>query len=147
MEKPDGVLRFSAKRVRFARRHFEKETLDITGAKTQSELVQRIKALLREKKYDADTALSLTLCGTAEPDFCPNEEYIAKELPPLLRFELHDGTHLGKETSELQNDPTIRGAFFESLQEYLQSEDEATRALGEAALRLGLDALENTQGR
>ena len=64
-----------------------------------------------------------------------------------MRFELHDGTHLGKETSELQNDPTIRGAFFESLQEYLQSEDEATRALGEAALRLGLDALENTQGR
>ncbi len=147
MEKQEGILRFSAKRVRFARHHFEKETLDITGAKTQSELGLRIKALLREKKYDADTALSLTLCGTAEPDFCPNEEYIAKELPPLLRFELHDGTHLGKETGELRNDPTIRGAFFESLREYLQSEDEATRALGEAALRLGLDALENTQGR
>lgn len=147
LSKQNGVCSFNAKRLRFSKRHYEKETLDITGAGCLSDVAERIRAMLREKKYDSNTGVRVELTGHVSARLCPDAELLQQALPPLLRFEVQDNTVLESDVQNLRTDPTIRGAFYESLLPYLQSEDAAQRALGAAALRYGLDALESTAGR
>ena len=86
---------------------------------------------------DKDTSLRLTVTGTLPADLLLSETQLAGALAPLASLVLIDRTTPG-ETDALDNDPTLRGAYFKAIADQLQSEDKDTREVAALALRLGM---------
>ena len=141
----DGKRELTVRRLRFSRRHFEKETLDVTGCNTHTEISVRITALLAEKKYDRDTALHLTLTGKVASTLFIQKDKLLSLLPPLYLFEICDETVSDDPFYLLQNDPTLHGAFARELAPILKSENEDDRETVKRALQLGLQAMKKTR--
>ncbi len=140
----DGTMGLSVRRLRFSRKHYETETLDITGCESLHAAAAAISAMLAEKHYDRDTALRLILTGTFSAAISLNEKNLAALLPPLLLLELCDRTTPDQNLSWLENDPTLRGAFYRELLPLLNSANENDRETAYLALRLGLQAMNET---
>lgn len=137
----DGALKFGAKFVRFCKRHYEIETLDITGAASNADAAERIGAMLNERHYGDDTALRLRLTGNVSGDFKLAPAFLTERFPQLFILELVDETLPLMDSEKLAGDPTIRGAFYRSLAPMLESADESERETAARALRYGLAAL------
>ncbi len=137
----DPTLKFAAKFVRFCKRHYEIDTLDLTGASSNADAVDRISAMIAEKHYGDDTALRLRLIGNVSGDFKLAPTYLAEQFPQMFILELIDETLPLLDSDKLANDPTLRGAFYRSLADMLESEDENERETAARALRYGLAAL------
>ncbi len=141
----DGKRELTVRRLRFSRRHFENETLDVTGCASHTEISVRITALLAEKKYDRDTALRLTLTGKVASTLFIQKERLETLLPPLYVFALRNETTSDDLLSELAHDPTLRGAFARELAPILEGENENDRETAKRALKLGLQAMKKTR--
>ncbi|MBO5219763.1 MAG: DNA repair exonuclease [Clostridia bacterium] len=139
-EKTDS-LKFAAKFVRFGKRRYESEALDLTGARSNADAVGRIEALLSEKHYGDDTALRLRLTGNVADDFRLAPAFLAEQFPQLFLLEVIDETLPLLDADKLSADPTLRGAFYRSLAPMLASPDESERETAARALRYGLTAL------
>lgn len=140
-EKENGKAKISVRRLRFSRRRYENEELNIDGAVSRKEILERINAFIEEKGYGEETLLSLTLRGRIPSSIVINADDLAAEVGGLFYFELTDATVPEEGKDELAADATVRGQFYRELEPLLSSEDEKEREIGEKALRYGLAAL------
>ena len=140
-DKNDGKFELGAKFIRFSKCRYESTRLDITGCRTNSDIVGRLAGLIAEKKYGEDTALRVRLTGSVAGELRISEGFISSQFPRLFLLELDDETMPLLDAEQLKRDPTIRGAFYESLRQMLESQDETERALAADALRYGLAAI------
>ncbi|MBQ8510237.1 MAG: DNA repair exonuclease [Clostridia bacterium] len=140
-DKTDGQLQLGAKFNRFSKRRYEIETLDITGAATNADVIDRIQAMIADKHYGDDTALRVRLTGSVVSDLRIAPDFLASQFPGIFLLETVDATLPLYDCAHLQEDPTIRGAFYRSLAELLDSGDESEREKAALALRYGLAAL------
>lgn len=141
-EKNEEKTGISVKKIRFSRRRYENETLDVEGAQTQSEIAEKIADLISDRGYGEETLLSLTLKGKVSPSLVINTESLASRTEGLFFFELSDGTVPGEDAGELEGDITVRGQFYRELLPMLESENEDEKQIAQAALRYGLSALD-----
>ncbi len=143
-----GETVFSVRRLRISRRRYEclDVSLDdipdsqLTDDGLQVFFAQALARAVEEKKMaapDKDTSLRLTVTGTLPADLLLSETQLAGALAPLASLVLIDRTTPG-ETDALDNDPTLRGAYFKAIADQLQSEDKDTREVAALALRLGM---------
>ncbi|MCI8388061.1 MAG: hypothetical protein HFE63_06290 [Clostridiales bacterium] len=139
-DKSEGRFQLGAKFVRFSKRHYEIEQLDITGAETNADLLNRLAALIKERGYGEDTALRVVLTGNTAGELKISQKFLTEQFPQLFLLEFKDETLPLLDSDTLKRDPTIRGAFYNSLAGMLDgNEDE--RELAALALRYGLSAL------
>ncbi len=143
-EKVNGSLQFGGKFVRFCKRHYEIETLDITGAKQNTDVRDRIAALIAERHYSDDTALRIRLTGQVSGELKISRTFLAEQFPGLFLLELLDETVPLYDSERLKSDPTIRGAYYDALLPMLESEDPQIRESAALALRYGLAAIAGT---
>lgn len=136
-----GELNFGAKFIRFSKRRYEVSKLDISGCRTNADVVGMLASLISEKHYGEDVALRVRLSGSIAGDLNISEEFIASQFPQLFLLELENNTMPLLDAEQLQRDPTIRGAFYSSLSSMLESSDMQERELAASALRYGLSAL------
>lgn len=136
-----GKFNLGAKFIRFSKRRYESEKLDISGCRTNADVVGRLAALISEKKYGEDTALRVKLTGSVAGELRISEEFISAQFPQLFLLRLNDETLPLLDADQLSRDPTIRGAFYETLRPMLESADENERELAASALRYGLAAI------
>ena len=97
--------------------------------------------MIAEKKFGDDTALRVRLTGSIAGELRISEDFIASQFPRLFLLELDDDTLPLLDAEKLKRDPTIRGAFYETLRPMLESRDESERELAASALRYGLAAI------
>ncbi len=135
------TLKFAAKFVRFCKRHYEIETLDLDGCRSNADVADRISEMLSEKRYGSDTALRIRLTGEVSGDFKLAPSFLAERFGQMFILELIDETLPLLDSQRLETDATIRGAFYRSLADMLASEDESERETAARALRYGLAVL------
>ncbi len=140
-EKENGELKLAAKFVRFSKRRYEIDTLDVSGCRTNPDVVEKLGALIAEKRYGDDTALRVRLTGEVGGELRISETFLSEQFPHLFLLRLVDETMPLLDVEQLRRDPTIRGAFYDSLRPMLESSDKKERELASQALRYGLAAI------
>lgn len=140
----NGEMSMDAKNLTFGRIVFVKESVDITGVDTASEVVARVSGLINEKKYGPETALYIEFTGSIDPRFIIPKN-IGSDVFELYSFEMKDKTLPLYNTDSFKRDMSIKGELYRQLISMLQSDDEEERLLGARAFREGLAALENRE--
>ena len=140
----DGNMSMDAKNLTFGKIVFKKETIDITGVDSGSEIVSRVSRLVSDKKYGAETALYLEFTGEIDPRFIIPKN-LGSEAFGLYSFEMKDKTMPLYNTQSFKRDMSVKGELYRQLLPMLESDSEEERLLGARAFREGLAALENRE--
>lgn len=140
----DGEMSMDAKNLTFGSIVFKRESIDVTGVDSTSELVGRISKLITDKKYGGETALHLELTGNIDPRFIIPKN-LGSDAFDLYFFELMDKTMPLYNTQSFKRDMSVKGELYRQLLPMLESADEEERLLGARAFREGLAALENRE--
>lgn len=139
--KERGITSIKASGVRFSKRRYEICRADVSGCRTEDELVSKIRSAI-VGKYGSDTLLRLVLTGNVPPSLrIGTDEITARFGDGLFYLETVDRTLPLYDSDSLRNDPTIRGAFFRELLPLLENGSPEERSDAARALRLGLMAL------
>ncbi len=137
----DGSLKFGSKFVRLCKRIYASDTLNISGARSNADAASMISTHVSEKHYGDDIALRLHLVGEVSGDFRLSPTLLKEQFPSFFIFEIIDETVPLLDGDRLRDDPTLKGAFYRSLEPMLKGDDEARRECAALALRCGLAAL------
>ena len=140
----NGEMSMDAKNLTFGKIVFKKETIDITGVDSGSEVVSRVSRLISDKKYGAETALYLEFTGDIDPRFIIPKN-LGTDAFGLYSFAMKDKTMPLYNTQSFKRDMSVKGELFRQLLPMLESENEEERLLGARAFREGLAALEGRE--
>jgi DNA repair exonuclease SbcCD nuclease subunit len=142
MEKQGGIFDMRTAFVRFSKRRYETIKLDVTGLVGEEQLLAKFDGIVREQKYGEDTLLRLVIVGEAASDLKISTATFSTAAARLFHFELTDQSVPRVDVSELENDSTIKGAFYEALLPLFREGESEGKALAERALKYGLAALD-----
>ncbi len=135
------VLDFSGKLVPFAKRKYIIDSIDVSGAKSNSDIVEMVSRFIEQKHYDENIALRLRLSGNVSSEFKLSEAYLREQFTRLYIFDPIDDTVPDKDSSSLRDAPTIKGEFYRELEHLLNSPDKDEREIAAMALRYGMAAM------
>ena len=136
--------RTDAERIVFSNRKFIKETLDVSGANTRSEVQDKISAFINEKGYSNEVSLRLTLAGTISPELILSTSALENADHGLSLLQIKDLTTPMYDGSYLESDVSLRGEIYRTLLPKLESCDADERKCAREALRLALCAIDGT---
>ena len=140
IEKEDE-LSLAARFARFCKRCYAIETCDVSGAETNADLLDKLRELVAERRYGDDTALRVRLVGNISSDLKPSPSFLSGQFGQMFILEIVDETLPLADGDKLADDPTLRGEYYRSLKDRLDSDDADTREVAVMALRYGLAAL------
>ena len=140
----NGEMSMDAKNLTFGKIVFKKETIDITGVDSGSEVVSRVSRLISDKKYGAETALYLEFTGEIDPRFIIPKN-LGTDAFGLYSFAMKDKTMPLYNTQSFKRDMSVKGELYRQLLPMLESKDEEERLVAARAFREGLAALENRE--
>ena len=140
----NGEMSMDAKNLTFGKIVFKKETIDITGVDSGSEVVSRVSRLISDKKYGAETALYLEFTGDIDPRFIIPKN-LGTDAFGLYSFAMKDKTMPLYNTQSFKRDMSVKGELYRQLLPMLESKDEEERLVAARAFREGLAALENRE--
>ncbi len=125
----------------FSKHRYEIFHADISFCTTFSDILTKIKNAILES-YGKDTLLRVILSGIVSPSLKINISELENALlNELFYLEIKDNTLPLYATDILENDPTVKGAFFKEIRPLLEQGTASERAVAAAALRYGLSAL------
>lgn len=127
--------------VRFSRRRYALEKIDVTGCADISELARQINDVIIANGYGDDTMLRVDLQGNVSPDLEFSSEQLKGLIRPVFSFSVSDNTLPLYDCELLKDDPTVRGALFKRLLPSLTSGTPEDREIAALALRYALAAL------
>ncbi len=136
----DGGFTFSVARVPFSRRRYSWDTLSVDGARTATEVRERIAAYIREKGYGEETFLSLTLTGSVSAELLM---HLDGDRYGLYGIRIADDTLPTLGAEELFRDMSVRGELYRSLEGAFRMENATDRRVIAEAVRIGLAALDD----
>ena len=140
-EKNKCELKADFRKLRFCKRHYETETINIFGAESMADILPKVKAVVEEKGYNRDTLLRIVLEGDVSSSLVISDAAFLSVAENLFHLETVNKTRPFYDISSLESDPTIRGAFYEKMKPYLESTDEKEAETAYMALKYGLSAL------
>ena len=130
-----------AKELRFSKRRYESEKLNITGASSMTDVISNLRKLVTDQKYADDTALRVQFEGDVAPSLIISPSMLREQFKTLFELEVIDKTMPIYDYSYLENDPTIRGAFFEKIMPIFRNGSPEEQNIAARALRYGLSAI------
>lgn len=133
--------RITRKKLRFSKRRYELDELDVFGASSNTELAEKIRNFIAAKRYGDDTLLRLTLKGEVSPAFSVNAAALESCSDRVFALKIIDETVPMLDVDRLRRDPTLRGELYRVLEGALSSTDASERERASAALRVGLAAI------
>ena len=128
-------------KISIAKHRYMIETLDITGVRSDGDIISRLRRHIALCDYKEDTALRVILTGALPPEFIPSCAAIADAIEGLYRLDLKDNTVPILDFDELERDMSIRGEFYRTLAAKIRSADPQEQKTATEALRIGLCAL------
>jgi len=142
ISKLDGAATVSLSGMRFSKRRYADERINVTGISAPAEATEKLKDLIETKKFGEDTLLRVTFEGSVAPDLRILPADFASAVTELYSFEMIDRTLPLFDAEKLSADNTIRGAYFRKLLPLLQNGTQDEREIAAAALRYGMGALD-----
>ena len=140
----NGEMTMDAKNLTFGSILFKKETIDVTGVDSGSEIVSRVSRLISERKYGESTALYLEFTGNVDPRFIIPKN-LGSDAFGLYYFEMKDKTLPLYNTQSFKRDMSVKGELYRQLLPMLEGGDEEEKLLAARAFREGLAALEGRE--
>lgn len=131
----------TSEKICLAKHRYMVETIDITGAEKDSDVIDRIRQRIGMKNYREETALRVILTGALIPDYIPAIEFIVGAIEGLYHLEIKDETAPVLDYSELERDMSIRGEYYRELIARMRTMNDEERKVAAEALRIGLCAL------
>lgn len=135
-----GEFEIETKQIRFARRRYELLKMTFTGNESQEEVISLCDKAVKDAGYDENTLLRLVAEGQLPEGVGVSKTLLQSIARRLFYLEVKNHTEPAIDMTELQSDPTLRGAFYTALAPLLSGSDEE-KSLAEKALRYGLSAL------
>lgn len=143
-EKKDGRLTFTYEQIPFCSHRYEIVRCNLTGCADREAVFEAVKAVLMATDYRADTAVRLIAQGAVAAGVRVPAMRITETFRPLYYdLEITDRTTVLPD-GDLENDPTLRGAFYDALRDELNSDNDAVREQAMTALRIGLAVLDGS---
>ena len=140
-EKDRCEIKANFRRIRFCKRHYEIERVNVSGAQSVSDVLPKVRDVITEKGYSRDALVRVVLEGDVSPELVISKVQFSQLEEQLFYLEVINKTRPFYDLGALEKDPTVRGAFYEELKPYLESDNEQERRLASAALKYGLSAL------
>lgn len=145
LSKENGVFSAHVEQIRFCTYRYEILRCNITGPDEGDSHYSLVDGAIRAAGYGTDTALRIVLEGNVPSDACfPVLRLRAAWQDSLAQLEVEDNTLPLLNHEALLHDPSLRGAFYRTLYEDLQSDDPHTREIAALALRYGFAALDGS---
>ncbi len=138
--KTSGDFALDIKRKNIARRHYEWEKIDISGASDLAFVAEKIDARIKEKRYGEETLLRVTLYGAVSPSL-ENLSRLESAVRGIFMLEIIDETAPTFDGGVLEKDMTMRGELYRELLPLFESGSPMERATAAEALKMGLAAL------
>ena len=135
-----GEFEIETKQIRFARRRYEILKMHFEGTESAEEVIAACEKAVKDGGYGEDTLLRLVLEGQLPENVTVSKTLLQSVARKVFYLEVKNRTEAAIDIPSLQNDPTLRGAFYQSLAPML-SGDEEEKSIAEKALRYGLAAL------
>ncbi len=132
----------TCERISIAKRRYMVESLDITGAASDADVLSKLRERIAVAGYKNETALRVSLTGLVPPIYTPSLSAMEEASLGLYKLELRDNTTPLLDADSLSKDMTIRGEYYRLLARKIKNGTEEERAAASAALRLGLCALD-----
>lgn len=135
--------KISAEKMSFSSYSFHILPITLVNARSDAELSELIENAITNGGYGKNTALRIVLEGTTEGDYRPSiNELIRRSSEKVDLIEIKDKSFPEESYARLKKDATLKGEFYRALEDKLSSSDEKERLSAEAALRIGIAALE-----
>lgn len=141
VDKTSNELVFKSEFVGFSKRIYKSVRLDVSGVESQSGIVEKIKALIAEKNYGERHALKIILEGFVDPMVKIFPQHISEQIIGLFSLNVVDETYPAYDARMLENDKSIKGAFYLKLKPMLECGAPEERKKAALALKYGLIAL------
>ena len=138
-----GEFEIETKQIRFARRRYEILKLQFNGTESAEEVITACDNAVKECGYGDDTLLRIVLEGQLPEGVSVSKTLLQSVARKVFYLEVKNRTVPAIDLSSLENDPTLRGAFYQSLKPLLLGSEEE-KAVAEKALRYGLGSLSGT---
>ena len=133
--------KLEAREIRFSKRRYESEKLNITGASSMTDVLTHVRQLVADNKYAEDTALRVQFEGDVDPSLIISPSMLREQFKTLFELDIIDKTMPIFDYTYLLNDPTIRGAFLNKILPILQNGSPEEQNIAARALRYGLSAI------
>lgn len=131
------------KKITVGKRRFAIEKLNVTGACGNSDICSSLIKMAEDKGYGEETSLRVILEGFLGADFMPCKKEIRDTCGDRFAYlEVRDCAIPFINGDALEKDITLRGEFYRTLKEKMQSGDSDERRRAVLAFRMGLAALE-----
>ncbi len=131
----------SVRTLNFAKKHYEAVKLSVAGANSSFDIIERIKKMIAERRFGADTILRVTLEGELPPTLMPSTSVIEESVTEVFSVEVRDETTAALDDEYLMQDPTVKGEFYRLLRPKLLDADPEVRKTARLALRYGFAAM------
>ena len=131
----------TSRKVRFSKRRYKSEKLDVSGAASNGEIADRINEFIVNSRFGDDVILRIYLTGEVSPSFTVNTAVLESASDRVFALEVKDATLPMLDGEQLRRDPTLRGELYRVLEPALVSDDPKERSLAAEALRVGLAAI------
>ncbi len=129
--------------LKFSERCYLYDSIDVSGVKSDGEMIEKISAYFEEEGYDENTAVRLTLSGSLPIDYTPDRSLVERMISQkLLELEIIDRTLPKIDQRSLENDYTLRGEVYRTLRPKLESDDPEQQRRAAEALKVALLAIE-----
>ena len=135
-----GEFEIETKQIRFARRRYEIQKITFQGTENAEDVITACEKAVKDNGYGEDTLLRLVLEGQLPEGVNVSKTLLQSVSRRVFYLEVKNHTETAIDIESLKNDPTLRGAFYQSLAPMLNGTAEE-KALAEKALRYGLAAL------
>jgi hypothetical protein len=142
ISKNNGDSNIAVKRVRFAKRRYERAELLLNEPETQADVREAIANFIAENRLGEDTLLELKLTGFVHPSLVIDIEAIEDSCTSLFMLKVIDATRPSINLEILKEDISIRGEVYRKLYPYLSSPDPRQQEVALRALRYALSALD-----
>lgn len=146
MSTRDGNKFVEATFVPFPGRSYFNMELDITGCKSNEEIIQKLSTQ-ENMKFSKKDLYSLTLKGFLSKDFMPDVKFISEYLKNKCFFvRIKNETSIQFDYEQYLEDPGIKGEFVRMLMDMQENEEsQEKKETLKMAVQLGLQALENNR--
>ena len=145
IEDVNGKKEVKAEKITLCPWIYTTESVDITDAVTQEDVVDTVTAALKCACGREGVEYVVRLRLTGEIKFALDTENILNSLAQAGVKEVRDETVSFCGVAELENDFSLRGEFFKVLKDDLASDDVEKRRIAQMALKYGLAALNGSE--
>ena len=135
--------KINTSKVQLAKRRYMIEKIDVTGAESDTEVIEKIRLRIAMKNYKNDTSLRVILHGSVSSEYTPNADRIRESAEELYSLDVKDETLPTFDEDILAQDVSVRGEFYRTLLKTIREGTEEERKTAVLALRLGLAALDD----